>query len=149
MVASSQLFAEPTFLFAFVFSSRRRHTSLQGDWSSDVCSSDLQARGPDRDPLPHPGGGGGLRERVGRPAGVRPSPQRALRAGGPRGFPDLRQLPTTSAGRGARGRTFRAAAPVQGGTLPCAVAVGAWSGFRPTLTRGADRRLGMSEEAAP
>src|SRR5688500_19624551 len=23
------------------FSSRRRHTSLQGDWSSDVCSSDL------------------------------------------------------------------------------------------------------------
>src|SRR5256885_5559048 len=24
------------------FSSRRRHTRLQGDWSSDVCSSDLQ-----------------------------------------------------------------------------------------------------------
>src|SRR5688500_17047606 len=24
----------------FFFSSRRRHTSLQGDWSSDVCSSD-------------------------------------------------------------------------------------------------------------
>src|SRR5256885_541582 len=23
------------------FSSRRRHTRLQGDWSSDVCSSDL------------------------------------------------------------------------------------------------------------
>ena len=23
------------------FSSRRRHTSLQGDWGSDVCSSDL------------------------------------------------------------------------------------------------------------
>src|SRR5256885_5491962 len=23
-----------------VFSSRRRHTTLQGDWSSDVCSSD-------------------------------------------------------------------------------------------------------------
>src|SRR5205807_3577963 len=23
------------------FASRRRHTSLQGDWSSDVCSSDL------------------------------------------------------------------------------------------------------------
>src|SRR6266446_3671579 len=29
----------------FFFSSRRRHTRLQGDWSSDVCSSDL-ARGP-------------------------------------------------------------------------------------------------------
>src|SRR5437762_6791449 len=25
----------------FVFSSRRRHTSYLGDWSSDVCSSDL------------------------------------------------------------------------------------------------------------
>src|SRR5256885_17248362 len=29
----------------FFFSSRRRHTRLQGDWSSDVCSSDLQADG--------------------------------------------------------------------------------------------------------
>src|SRR5688500_19910803 len=28
-------------LFTFFFSSRRRHTRLQGDWSSDVCSSDL------------------------------------------------------------------------------------------------------------
>src|SRR5256885_914046 len=27
----------------FFFSSRRRHTRLQGDWSSDVCSSDLHA----------------------------------------------------------------------------------------------------------
>src|SRR5256885_3311859 len=27
----------------FFFSSRRRHTRLQGDWSSDVCSSDLAA----------------------------------------------------------------------------------------------------------
>src|SRR6516162_7513538 len=25
----------------FFFSSRRQHTRLQGDWSSDVCSSDL------------------------------------------------------------------------------------------------------------
>src|SRR5688500_20384108 len=32
----------------FFFSSRRRHTRLQGDWSSDVCSSDLiQAYLPD------------------------------------------------------------------------------------------------------
>src|SRR5256885_5982048 len=29
------------FLYFFFFSSRRRHTRLQGDWSSDVCSSDL------------------------------------------------------------------------------------------------------------
>src|SRR5256885_4902401 len=28
----------------FFFSSRRRHTRLQGDWSSDVCSSDLNGR---------------------------------------------------------------------------------------------------------
>src|SRR5256885_9593170 len=31
-------------LDVFFFSSRRRHTRLQGDWSSDVCSSDLQRR---------------------------------------------------------------------------------------------------------
>src|SRR5205807_6656259 len=30
------------FYFFFFFSSRRRHTRLQGDWSSDVCSSDLR-----------------------------------------------------------------------------------------------------------
>src|SRR5256885_6207545 len=30
-------------VFFFFFSSRRRHTRLQGDWSSDVCSSDLNA----------------------------------------------------------------------------------------------------------
>src|SRR5256885_12752470 len=28
----------------FFFSSRRRHTRLQGDWSSDVCSSDLPGK---------------------------------------------------------------------------------------------------------
>src|SRR6266850_3085573 len=43
------------FIF-FFFSSRRRHTRLQGDWSSDVCSSDLScgragaAIRPDRKP---------------------------------------------------------------------------------------------------
>src|SRR5256885_4534508 len=30
--------------YVFFFSSRRRHTRLQGDWSSDVCSSDLNLR---------------------------------------------------------------------------------------------------------
>src|SRR5262249_58288420 len=43
--------------FCFFFSSRRRHTRLVSDWSSDVCSSDLaraavraarSARGPGR-----------------------------------------------------------------------------------------------------
>src|SRR5207248_6467759 len=28
--------------YAFFFSSRRRHTRSYGDWSSDVCSSDLR-----------------------------------------------------------------------------------------------------------
>src|SRR5256885_1290530 len=31
--------------YHFFFSSRRRHTRLQGDWSSDVCSSDLPGGG--------------------------------------------------------------------------------------------------------
>src|SRR5256885_5129606 len=42
----------------FFFSSRRRHTRLQGDWSSDVCSSDL-------------GGGGGASWNSGRGEGLR------------------------------------------------------------------------------
>src|SRR5690606_41105458 len=29
-------------LFCFLFSSRRRHTRFSRDWSSDVCSSDLE-----------------------------------------------------------------------------------------------------------
>src|SRR5215467_2234012 len=31
--------------FFFFFSSRRRHTRLQGDWSSDVCSSNIKVPG--------------------------------------------------------------------------------------------------------
>src|SRR6266850_5666416 len=38
--------------FFFFFSSRRRHTRLQGDWSSDVCSSDLEEYGYE-DHYPH------------------------------------------------------------------------------------------------
>src|SRR5256885_8744456 len=34
-------------MYVFFFSSRRRHTRLQGDWSSDVCSSDLTSGGTD------------------------------------------------------------------------------------------------------
>src|SRR2546422_1834678 len=33
------------FLFFFFFSSRRRHTRCSRDWSSDVCSSDLNRDG--------------------------------------------------------------------------------------------------------
>src|SRR5436189_2122120 len=34
------------YIFFFFFSSRRRHTRYIGDWSSDVCSSDLNAPKP-------------------------------------------------------------------------------------------------------
>src|SRR5437867_6469240 len=34
-------FVVVVFFFFFFFSSRRRHTRSYGDWSSDVCSSDL------------------------------------------------------------------------------------------------------------
>src|SRR2546429_1529647 len=36
------LHGEVMFVFFFFFSSRRRHTRCSRDWSSDVCSSDLQ-----------------------------------------------------------------------------------------------------------
>src|SRR5690242_21050832 len=34
----------PQLIIFFFFSSRRRHTRLTCDWSSDVCSSDLERR---------------------------------------------------------------------------------------------------------
>src|SRR5256885_6141633 len=43
MLTSCALMSNVAFSsLVFFFSSRRRHTRLQGDWSSDVCSSDLQ-----------------------------------------------------------------------------------------------------------
>src|SRR5256885_12750298 len=36
-----EVFCRYGVVVCFFFSSRRRHTRLQGDWSSDVCSSDL------------------------------------------------------------------------------------------------------------
>src|SRR5256885_10294727 len=46
-------FANDLVLLFFFFSSRRRHTRLQGDWSSDVCSSDLKRpKAPDTMDLP-------------------------------------------------------------------------------------------------
>src|SRR5256885_6056985 len=38
-------YSELSVCFVFFFSSRRRHTRLQGDWSSDMCSSDLTVTG--------------------------------------------------------------------------------------------------------
>src|SRR6266566_5088216 len=51
---------------SFFFSSRRRHTRLQGDWSADVYSSDLPAQ---------PAGGSGPRDRRTRPPGSRRRPR--------------------------------------------------------------------------
>src|SRR5690242_288219 len=54
--------------FFFFFSSRRRHTRLTCDWSSDVCSSDLAS--PESDVCPHIQ----LRERAGpRDGGQEPN----------------------------------------------------------------------------
>src|SRR5207248_3780645 len=39
-------------VFGFFFSSRRRHTRSYGDWSSDVCSSDLLPLNVDHEPDP-------------------------------------------------------------------------------------------------
>src|SRR5947209_2087937 len=44
---------------AFFFSSRRRHTSYWRDWSSDVCSSDLNQRRSPASPTVTGGSGGG------------------------------------------------------------------------------------------
>src|SRR5947199_3420249 len=45
MVSSVLIHVIPTSFFVFFFSSRRRHTRCLSDWSSDVCSSDLETAG--------------------------------------------------------------------------------------------------------
>src|SRR5690348_18246950 len=61
----------------FFFSSRRRHTRWTGDWSSDVCSSDLHR--------------GGARDRGARLRRVRRR-RRIHRQGGGRDLPDRAAL---------------------------------------------------------
>src|SRR5256885_7170220 len=65
----------------FFFSSRRRHTRLQGDWSSDVCSSDLTGREPDRTPV-RPRAAGLARPRARRPRWRAVARRRSLAAPG-------------------------------------------------------------------
>src|SRR6266581_8704352 len=48
----------------FFFSSRRRHTRWTGDWSSDVCSSDLAEEDDGEDPDDRAGGPGPWMEAV-------------------------------------------------------------------------------------
>src|SRR5688572_32130907 len=64
------------YYFFFFFSSRRRHTRFDCDWSSDVCSSDLEAARAPEPPQPgldRPRGRlvalAGRRRGPGRPAG--------------------------------------------------------------------------------
>src|SRR2546421_881351 len=53
-------YSELSSLRFFFFSSRRRHTRSDRDWSSDVCSSDLPGRGgPGTAPRARPAGTGG------------------------------------------------------------------------------------------
>src|SRR5258706_11975935 len=54
----------------FFFSSRRRHTRLVSDWSSDVCSSDLSFEPRGRGDSP------------GRNEGLQRAPSRCLSGGG-------------------------------------------------------------------
>src|SRR5690606_39869618 len=64
----------------FFFSSRRRHTRFSRDWSSDVCSSDLDR--PRRHRRQGPGGGDRvLRQRL-RCGGGAPRGRRERRRGG-------------------------------------------------------------------
>src|SRR5207248_2118060 len=83
-------------MMCFFFSSRRRHTRSYGDWSSDVCSSDLDHLGLHSGRVPR-GGYRGPQERVSEagPAGSG-NRDRECRSG----------LATeTSADVGRRGRT--------------------------------------------
>src|SRR5436189_6189821 len=76
----------------FFFSSRRRHTRYIGDWSSDVCSSDLRrllGRDGERDrarPLRADGEPRRSEERrVGKECGTRRFPPRRIQKGGTQG----------------------------------------------------------------
>src|SRR5437879_2039854 len=91
------------FFFFFFFSSRRRHTRYIGDWSSDVCSSDLRPRVP----LSHTSvvlDGRALQ--APHQGGLAPGP-RQHRAAGVTGAGDPRVHPDRARAR-ARGATKRA-----------------------------------------
>src|SRR2546430_8496515 len=98
-------------LFFFFFSSRRRHTIFDCDWSSDVCSSDLDppligARAGPGPPqrVRRPQSPGGLRQRRPRWGAGPPADRRALPAA-PAVQLERRRGPTGC--RGARSRAGR------------------------------------------
>src|SRR2546426_4803757 len=94
------------FFCFFFFSSRRRHTRLQGDWSSDVCSSDLTR------------GGSGIRQLI----DIQPPSERAFLVGAPRKgsadavqvedhLDELYRLADTAGAEGGGGAEQRGQAP--------------------------------------
>src|SRR5205807_3177927 len=84
--------------------SRRRHTRLQGDWSSDVCSSDLHARAV------HAEGGEGAE--VGLDA--RPAARVGARDGERDGDGGHAARPAPASGRGGRPYASRTLSPRSG-----------------------------------
>src|SRR5690606_39660102 len=70
------------FYLVFFFSSRRRHTRFSRDWSSDVCSSDLEQStdGPHASAPAGGSGGSGLQAVLG---GARRTAARRRRGPGP------------------------------------------------------------------
>src|SRR6266446_181317 len=85
----------------FFFSSRRRHTRLQGDWSSDVCSSDLMkpvelieralANSSKAGDIVVDLFGGSEERRVGKECRSRWSPDHSKKKQNPRTSPNLRK----------------------------------------------------------
>src|SRR5437762_12798290 len=90
-------------MFLFFFSSRRRHTRYIGDWSSDVCSSDLSSRTArkGRSARTTPRG-------AGRRTAARTSWSNSNKYGGPRNGPP--NPPAFGAPRGTRGAPLYGAA---------------------------------------
>src|SRR5207237_7022187 len=68
-VTAREFAATLTYSRPFFFSSRRRHTRFKCDWSSDVCSSDLNLVGRDARGLRvHPQARGARQRSMGRQA---------------------------------------------------------------------------------
>src|SRR5690606_41140683 len=67
-----------SFSFFFFFSSRRRHTRFSRDWSSDVCSSDLEVGSAEGNSA----SAAALSPRGGAPRGGRPGAEVGRRIGG-------------------------------------------------------------------
>src|SRR2546430_17634007 len=108
------------FLF-FFFSSRRRHTRFDCDWSSDVCSSDLVNLGLENGSavitVEDQGRGipAGAREKVWQPYWRLPRERESAGGGGGGGPGGGEGVGTTARGPGGRGGGAAGGAPLPGG----------------------------------